>query len=253
MGDGFIQLLVIGFFIIISMMDGAARKKKRLEAQRLDQIPEPDGPPGADDGEGLGEDSSEGMVPGDLWGEIAAMARGEHPAQRTEEPPLPGTPSTSSPRSEGRPAPRMREYDGRGGMQEYDGAGGMREYDGAGGIRAYDGAGGIREYDGEDGLLGDDPPDTVPEPERATVTWSPDGPPSGAVGESEPSELPHEHVMHTDTGMVDSSDGAARTSRGRGALREPMGRVASLRRAIVMAEVLRPPVALRADNREPYG
>ncbi len=37
MGDGFIQLLVIGFFIVISMMDGAARKKRQA-AQRLGPI-----------------------------------------------------------------------------------------------------------------------------------------------------------------------------------------------------------------------
>ena len=251
MGDGVIQLLVIGFFIIISVMDGAARKKKRQQAQLLDQIPESDGPPGADDPERLGEDSSEGMVPGDLWGEIAAMARGEHPAQRTEEPPPPGTPSTSSTRSEGRPVPRTAQRSPR--MREYDGAGGMQDYDGAGGRQDYDGAGGGQDYDGKDGLLEHDPPDKVAEPVPPDFAWSPDDPPSGAVGESEPSELPHEHVMHPEAGTVDSSDEAARTSRGRGAPRRPMGRMASLRRAIVMAEVLKPPVAFRADRGKPFG
>jgi len=79
MGDGFIQFLVIAVFVIISMMDGAARKRRKA-AQRLGHVPTPDGfPEVSDDLSQMDESSgpSEGMVPVDLWEEIAAMARGE--------------------------------------------------------------------------------------------------------------------------------------------------------------------------------
>jgi hypothetical protein len=92
-----------------------------------------------------------------------------------------------------------------------------------------------------------DSPDTEPEPERAAVTAA-EVQPAPVQARRPFGELPHEHVLHPEAGMADSSDAAARTSR-----KQPMSRVASLRRAIVMAEVLRPPVALRADNGEPYG
>jgi hypothetical protein len=87
MDSGLIQFLVIAAFVIISMMDGAARKRRK-QAQSLGQLPTPDGVPDtADDlrqaDESLGE--SEGMVPQDLWKEIAALARGEVPASRQEQ------------------------------------------------------------------------------------------------------------------------------------------------------------------------
>ena len=243
MGDGFIQFLVIAFFVIITIMDGAARKKKREEAQRRGQIPGPDGPPGADDDERLVEGSSEGMVPEDLWEEIAALARGEHPAQRTEPPALPRAESPTAHRTESRTVTRTTQRSAR--MQEYDGQGGMQEYE---------------------------RPDTVREPAPPDFTWSPDGSPPVLVTEttSRPvgrptfapptevrqppaqvrpplSEAQHEHVLHREGGATDPSEGASRTSRG------ATGRVASLRRAIVMAEVLKPPVAFRDERGEPFG
>ena len=262
MGDGFIQFLVIAFFVIITIMDGAARKKKREEAQRRGQIPEPDGPPGADDDERLVEGSSEGMVPEDLWEEIAALARGEHPAQRTEPPALPRAESPTAHRTESRTVTRTTQRSAR--MQEYDGQGGMQEYDGQGGMQ---------EFDGEDGMQEYERPDTVREPAPPDFTWSPDGSPPVLVTEttSRPvgrptfapptevrqppaqvrpplSEAQHEHVLHREGGAAtDPSEGASRTSRG------ATGRVASLRRAIVMAEVLKPPVAFRDERGEPFG
>ena len=252
MGDGFIQFLVIAFFVIITIMDGAARKKKREEAQRRGQIPEPDGPPGADDDERLVEGSSEGMVPEDLWEEIAALARGEHPAQRTEPPALPRAESPTAHRTESRTVTRTTQRSAR--MQEYDGQGGMQE------------------FDGEDGMPEYERPDTVREPAPPDFTWSPDGSPPVLVTEttSRPvgrptfapptevrqppaqvrpplSEAQHEHVLHREGGATDPSEGASRTSRG------ATGRVASLRRAIVMAEVLKPPVAFRDERGEPFG
>lgn len=234
MGDGFIQLLVIGFFIVISIMDGAARKRsvKRQAAQLSGELPGPDGPSEIDDDERVGEGSSEGMVPEDLWGEIAALARGEHPAQRTDPPPAPDAESPTVRRTESRTVSRAAQRSTR-----------MAAYDGTDTGEAYDRPDTVEVYDRSD---------IVSEPERATVTAA-EVQPVPVQARRPFRELPHEHVLHSETGMADSSDGAARTSREKGALREPMGGVTSLRRAIVMAEVLRPPVALRVDNGEPYG
>jgi hypothetical protein len=229
MGDGFIQLLVIGFFIVISMMDGAARKK-RQQAQRLGEVDGPDGPAKIDDDERFEEGSSEGMVPEDLWGEIAALARGEHPAQRTDLPPTPDTESPTVLSTESRTVSRTAQRSTR--MEAYDRPDTMKAYDRPDTLEVYDRPDTVEVYER---------PDTVPEPERATVT----------AAEVQPASVQarrHDHVLHPEAGMADSSEGAARTTR-----EQPMGRRASLRRAIVMAEVLRPPVALRADNGEPYG
>ena len=231
MGDGFIQLLVIGFFIVISIMDGAARKKRQA-AQLRGELPGPAGPSEIDDDERVGEGSSEGMVPEDLWGEIAALARGEHPAQRTDPPPAPDAESPTVRRTESRTVSRTAQRSTR-----------MAAYDGTDTGEAYDRPDTVEVYDRSD---------IVSEPERATVTAA-EVQPVPVQARRPFRELPHEHVLHSEIGIADSSDGAARTSREKGALREPMGGVTSLRRAIVMAEVLRPPVALRADNREPYG
>ena len=231
MGDGFIQLLVIGFFIVISIMDGAARKKRQA-AQLRGELPGPDGPSEIDDDERVGEGSSEGMVPEDLWGEIAALARGEHPAQRTDPPPAPDAESPTVRRTESRTVSRAAQRSTR--------------------MAAYDGTDTGEAYDRQDTVEVYDRSDIVSEPERATVTAA-EVQPVPVQARRPFRELPHEHVLHSEIGMADSSDGAARTSREKGALREPMGRVTSLRRAIVMAEVLRPPVALRVDNGEPYG
>ena len=231
MGDGFIQLLVIGFFIVISIMDGAARKKRQA-AQLRGELPGPAGPSEIDDDERVGEGSSEGMVPEDLWGEIAALARGEHPAQRTDPPPAPDAESPTVRRTESRTVSRTAQRSTR-----------MAAYDGTDTGEAYDRPDTVEVYDRSD---------IVSEPERATVTAA-EVQPVPVQARRPFRELPHEHVLHSEIGIADSSDGAARTSREKGALREPMGGVTSLRRAIVMAEVLRPPVALRVDNGEPYG
>jgi hypothetical protein len=104
MGDGLIQFLVVAAFVIISMMDGAARKRRK-QAQSLRQLPTPDGfSEAADDlvqaDESPGEREPEGMVPQDLWKEIAALARGETPASRREQLESGGLSSADDPDSE---------------------------------------------------------------------------------------------------------------------------------------------------------
>jgi hypothetical protein len=92
MDDGLIQFLVIAVFVIISIMDGAARKRRK-EAQRLGRLPNPDNPDEPSErAEDLGRasDSSEAVVPEDLWKEIAALARGEMPVAQREQPAIRG-------------------------------------------------------------------------------------------------------------------------------------------------------------------
>ena len=79
MGDGLIQFLFIAIFVIVSIMDGAARKRRK-EAQRLGHMPEANTGQEADDDLDDGAQPTEGLVPEDLWKEIAALARGETPA-----------------------------------------------------------------------------------------------------------------------------------------------------------------------------
>ena len=76
MDDGLIQFLVVAFFIIVSMMDGAARKRRK-QAQSLERLPTPDEFSEAADDLDQAVESSEEVVPTDLWQEIAALARGE--------------------------------------------------------------------------------------------------------------------------------------------------------------------------------
>ena len=98
MDDGLIQILVIAFIIIISMMDGAARKKRK-EAQRRGEVGRGEGIADAagerpsmktertSEGRMSEGRMSEGMVPDELWEEIAALARGgPSPASRSLPP-----------------------------------------------------------------------------------------------------------------------------------------------------------------------
>jgi len=80
MNDGLIQFLVVAVFIIVSMMDGAARKRRK-QAQSLGSLPEPNRLSEMADDVDQTAESSEGMVPEDLWQEISALARGEEPGR----------------------------------------------------------------------------------------------------------------------------------------------------------------------------
>ena len=80
MDDGLIQFLVVAFFIIVSMMDAAARKRRK-QAQSVGRPQAPDEFSEAADDLDQAVESSEEVVPTDLWQEIAALARGEVPGQ----------------------------------------------------------------------------------------------------------------------------------------------------------------------------
>jgi hypothetical protein len=78
MDDGLIQFLVIGAFIVLSVIDAAARKKKGRGRPSTDvgewEAPEDFGEPGPD-----GFQRPVPVVPGEVWEEIAQLARGEQP------------------------------------------------------------------------------------------------------------------------------------------------------------------------------
>jgi len=78
MNDGLIQFLIVAVFIIVTMMDGAARRRRK-QAQSLGNLPESNRLSEAADDLDQTAESSEGVVPEDLWQEIASLARGEGP------------------------------------------------------------------------------------------------------------------------------------------------------------------------------
>ena len=86
MDDGVIQFLVIAFFIVISLMDGAARKRRKA-AQGQGPLVDVNRLPGAEDDFSEAADPSERVLPKDVWGEIAALARGEESTSLQEPPP----------------------------------------------------------------------------------------------------------------------------------------------------------------------
>ena len=77
MDSGLIQMLVVGLFIVITMMEGATRKK-RQQAQALQRPDETEvdflrSLTGDEQGE---SEATEGLVPHDIWAEIAELAQG---------------------------------------------------------------------------------------------------------------------------------------------------------------------------------
>ncbi len=102
MDDGLIQFLVIAVFVIVSMMDGAARRRRK-QAKNQGLPPDPNRLSDMADDLDQAAESSEGIVPEDLWKEIAALARGEEPGQASSriesafDPPDTGVGSLSGP------------------------------------------------------------------------------------------------------------------------------------------------------------
>lgn len=119
MEDGIIQLIVIGVFVVISMLEGVTRKKRPRGAPRTTRSQDPLAPGSGRRLEpGAGEaDTSEGLVPDDVWEEIAALARGEPEARGTmESGRLPEQTGRRGVNQPARPIPRAgerAEVDGR--------------------------------------------------------------------------------------------------------------------------------------------
>ncbi len=261
MGDGFIQLLVVAFFIIISMMDGAARKRRK-QAQSLGRPSEPSEPGvagdlseiksaydpfgAADDLDQAAESSEEskGMVPVDLWEEIAAMARGEvaergvgsrsGPATRD-----PISTDDADPEMEAWTAPEQDVSQVRVAGTE----GGERGQQSPGRFERLDApAPTTRPADLQGGYL--HPDQAVTHKEHAQVASS-----------ARPLPLedqPHEFVLHPPEQPSKPQKELRRVQKPGGLLSEVrLGARRSLRDAIIVAEVLSPPVTLRDSGWKP--
>lgn len=223
MNDGLIQFLVIAAFVIISMMDGAARRRRKA-AQRLESSPTPEGFPEVADELGQADEpsgGSEGMVPQDLGEEIAALARGERPASRQEQL------TTGGPGSTGGPNWELEEWT----APEHD-------------IPAQ-----TRSTDLQGGYLHADQALTHREHAQVEVA-SPAGPLLEEFEDLE--ELPSQFVPHP-------AEQPSRPQKELPLARRPrsllsgvrLGTKSSLREAIVLAEVLSPPLTLRDSGWKP--
>ena len=243
MDDGLIQFLVIAVFVIVSMMDGAARKRRK-QAQSLGTLPEPNRLSEPTDDLDQTAESSEGMVPEDLWQEIAALARGE--ASLTHDPdselevwtaPLQEIPQMRTPPAEGgRPAGRSAE------SYDQPDTPSLTE---------------TRAADLQSGYL--HAAQAASHEEHAHEKHAQVARPAHPL----PEELPHEFVPHPPESPSEPKkfsgdrpgDRVVRRTQKPGSLLTGVRRGAknSLREAIVLAEVLSPPVALRDSDRQPPG
>ena len=215
MDEGLIQFLVIAVFVIITMMDGAARRRRKA-AQGLAPLPTPDGFREADDDLDQVDESSggsEGMLPEDLWEEIASLARGEVPASRREQPATHGPSSMDDPNSE---------------LEEWT----APEQDVSTKTPMADLQGGYLH-----------PDQALTHREHAQIV-SPVPP--------LPEEPPHEFVPHPREQPSKPQKEPRRAQKLPGLLsRVRLGTTRSLRDAIIVAEVLSPPVTLRDSGWKP--
>ena len=227
MDDGLIQFLVVAVFIIVSMMDGAARKRRK-QAQSLGTLPEPNRLAEAADDLDQTAESSEGIVPEDLWQEIAALARGE--ASLNPDPdselevwtaPQQEIPQMRTPAAEGgRPAGRSAESYDQPDMPSLTKT---------------------RPTDLQGGYL--HPDQSLTHRKHAEVV-----PPTRPLSE----ELPHEFVPHPPESPSKPQKELRSAQKSRGLLSGVrLGAGRSLRDAIIVAEVLSPPVTLRDSGWKP--
>ncbi len=251
--DGLFQILVIAFFIIISMMDAAARRKRKQAEQRA-EAGESGTITGAREPRSLGhETTSAEMVPDQLWEEIATLARGRAPPTTPRLPPAraPGTErrstrvgrSTSEYAGPAAPskAPEPEETTLRPEHQHVEGHDHV-------------------EWDLEESAAAPVAPSKAPEPEETTlrpehqhveghdhVEWDLEEsaaapvaparekpPPEGPTPGKEPPTTPRRETRSV-----------VRTLKGSGS--------GSIRRAVILAEILAPPVTLRDSEHEPPG
>jgi hypothetical protein len=244
MNEGLVQLLVIGFFVIVSLMDGAARKRRK-QAQEMGHAPGLSLPQDADDGLVEGAESSEGMVPRDLWEEIAALSRGEVPERGIESASGPATRSDSSYSPD----------------------------------TLFDPSLDVERWNAREDTPGARAPDSD---EGADIGWSPDlsdrldaslpreaRPRDLQSGYAHPDQAAshewHAHERHAESLSLSQqasapapSPDAGRAPRRAGASRGLLkgisrGDRGALREAIILSEVLNPPVAFRDPGRRPPG
>ncbi len=252
MGDGLGSVLVILFFIIISMMDGAARKRRK-QAQSLRHIPEPNRLPGANDDLGEAAESSERVALKDVWEEIADLARGEVPGPGIGSVRGPAThapDSTDAPDSDleawtapQQEIPQMRTPPADGGAQVERSLGSYDRPDVPSLTET-------RSADLQSGYLHPDQAASHEEHahEKHTEVASPASPASPS--RPLPAERPHEFVPHSPERLRKPQNELRRAQKP-GSLLSGVrhGTRESLREAVILAEVLDSPIALRDSDR----
>lgn len=250
------QLIFVGIIVLFSILEAVARKGKERQDGGEVELPEPpvglpdpgprrragrgSTPPSYDDdpsfddavkgrveGEGASRpprarSGSEGLIPADVWEEIQALARGELPGTEAPVPPKPRAPAPSAP-SPPVPAP-----------------GGERQPRQA-------------ERRPQPPARRPSPPVRVEKPTPRPTKPMPSAPPA-PVAEGTPGHPVH--LSHAAYGTpVRGRLTAAATSRvdgppaeARGARTLLAGGPEALRQAVILQELLGPPVALRGDR-----
>lgn len=273
MGDGLIQFLVIAVFVIISIMDGAARKRRK-QAQEMGLPPEPSElgeagalsgiksplhPSGAADdldwatesseGSEGSEGSEEGMGPVDLWEEITALASGEVPASQREQPATRGLSSTDDPDSgleawtaPQQDVPQMRTRLTEGGGRVEQSTGAYTQPDALSPTET-------RSADLQAGYL--HPDQAASHEEHAHEKHAE----IAVTAQPLPAEQPHEFVPHPreEPSKPQKKLGGGRRPGSPGSLLAGVrrGSKSSLQEAIILAEVLSPPLVLRDSGWKP--
>lgn len=253
------QLIFVGVIVLFSILEAIGRKKKMEHGgegevgevppppptSRRREMPAPVGPPGGPAGPASYDDdasydekagagrSSEGLIPADIWEEIAALARGEVPPSRAPEPSSPRMPPpapTPAPAPAPRPAPAPPSGTGPRTPQPRTPS---------------------KARPGE-GRRSARPAPTAPAPIRGRRAVTPGPTPEPAL-----EELREAHPLHaTHPGMGepvrDRLTAPAEASRDRvqaevAEVRRLLrsGSTASLRKAVILSEVLGPPPGLR--------
>ena len=247
---GLIQFLVIAFFVVASLMDGAARKRRK-QMQGQEDRPELNRLPGTEDDLDEAAESPEPVALKDVWEEIATLARGEVPGREADPVPGPATVDADS----------IREPDSTSGMEAWTAPqleipqirtpaaedGGRVERS----IGSYDGPGvpSLTKTRSADLQSGYSHPDQVASHEKhAHEKHTEVAVPSRPL----PAERPHEFVLHSPELPGKQQKEPRPAQKRRDLLSGVMGgSKASLREAIVLAEVLSPPVTLRDSGWKP--
>ena len=250
MDDGLIQFLVIAFFVVASLMDGAARKRRK-QMQGQEDLPELNRLPGTADDPGETAEPPEQVALKDVWDEIATLARGEVPGREADPVRGPATVDADS----------IREPDSTSGMEAWTAPQHelpqMRTPAAEDGGRAerstgsYDGPGvtSLTKVRSTDLQSGYSHPDQVASHEKHAH----EGHTEVAVPSSPlPAKQPHEFVLHSPELPGKPEKKLRRAEKRRGLLSGvSSGAKSSLREAIILAEVLSPPVTLRDSGWKP--
>lgn len=227
MDSGLIQMLVVGLFIVITMMEGATRKKRRqAEALQRPDETEVDFPRSLTGDEQGESEATEGLVPHDIWAEIAELARGgTAPTVEPAPDPEPRLRMDAGPTRVALPLP-VSVPEGR----EVRESVAMTPYEPASLVRTDS-----REEESEEER--EEAKEEAREEAKEAVT-------SATF-----------HRLHSsDLAALEKDAHYARASGGRSAMLrlfgERGGREDELRRAVILSEILGPPVSMR-EPREP--